>query len=446
MSTSGREHDKPHDGTYLFASFELDLNARKLRKGGAQLDLAGQPFQVLTALVERHGQLVTSAELKQRLWSATTFIEFNVGIDSAIRNIRQALGDSAESPRFVETVPREGYRFIATVKRSEPPKTKRSPERVSRYSLDDKLGEGAMGVVYRATDDRLQRPVALKFISSQADASGEAQARFQREARAAAQLSHPNICTVYEIDETADGQAFIAMELMEGETLEERIEKGLIDLEDAIEFGTQAAQGLAAAHEKGVVHRDIKPANIMLTPFRPGQPLVKIMDFGLARFVAAETQLTQQGTTLGTAAYMSPEQVEGLKPDRRCDVWALGVVMYQMVSGRLPFGGTQLAELAYEIVSEGHEPLSAIRAGVSKDLDQIVDKALEKSPDDRYQHIGEMLVDLHGIEKVPAPAPSEPAPVPPTPAADPAPQNIKYALVGAALAALVTAGLFILVR
>ena len=205
---------------------------------------------------------------------------------------------------------------------------------ISHYQITEQLGQGGMGVVYKAEDTRLDRTVALKFLPTHSLPTEDDKARFYREAKAAAKLNHPHIATVFEIDETDDGQAFIAMEYIEGETLAEKITRGPLKLKEAISIAIQVAEGLQAAHERGIVHRDVKSSNVMLD--ERGQ--VKVMDFGLARMAGA-TQLTKEGMTVGTAAYMSPEQARGEEVDPRSDVWSLGVVLYEMIAGRLPFGG-----------------------------------------------------------------------------------------------------------
>src|SRR5262245_28697862 len=208
---------------------------------------------------------------------------------------------------------------------------------VSHYCILEKLGEGGMGVVYKAEDTKLKRTVALKFLSAIA-LGGEDNNRFLREAQAAAALNHPNICTIHEIDEV-DSQMFIAMEYLEGQNLREKINAGPLRIGEAIKLATQIAEGLQVAHEKGITHRDIKSANIMITT--KGQApkgLVKIMDFGLAK-MGGDIHLTKAGMALGTAAYMSPEQARGEVVDQRTDIWAFGVVMYEMLTGQLPFRG-----------------------------------------------------------------------------------------------------------
>ena len=250
-----------------------------------------------------------------------------------------------------------------------------------------------MGVVYKAEDTKLKRFVALKFLRSDVLEDEEHRERFLREAQAAAALDHSNICTVYEIDEV-EGETFIAMAFIEGQTVKDKIAERPLKLEEALDIAIQTAQGLQAAHEKGIVHRDIKSANLMVTP----QGQVKVMDFGLAQ-LAERSQLTKTATILGTPAYMSPEQAQRLPTDRRTDIWSLAVVIYEMVTGRLPFEGERQQAVLYAIANEEAEPITALRVGVPTELDRLVGKAMAKSPDERYQHVEEMLVDLRTLRK-----------------------------------------------
>ena len=273
---------------------------------------------------------------------------------------------------------------------------------ISHYKILEKLGAGGMGVVYKAEDLKLQRLVALKFLAHHSLKDEEAKARFLREARAAAALQHPNICTVHEVDE-AEGQTFIAMAYLEGRELTEEISDGPIDTGRVIDIAIQLAEGLREAHDKGTVHRDIKPANVMLT--KSGQAV--LMDFGLAQLASAGSRLTRDGTTVRTSAYMSPEQMSGEKVDHRTDIWALGVVLYEMAAGRLPFRGEYEQAIQYAIVHEQPEPLSDFAPGVSKEFERVVAKALAKKPVERYQHIEELLADLQALrtDSVPAKKP-----------------------------------------
>ena len=259
---------------------------------------------------------------------------------------------------------------------------------IAHYKITETLGEGGMGVVYKAEDTKLERTVALKFLAAHLLNDDEAKARFLREAKAAAGLHHPNICPVYEISE-AEGKTFISMAFIEGESLEPRIERGPLPLKEALDIGRQIAEGLEAAHDKGVVHRDIKPANVMVD----AKGRATIMDFGLARLTEA-SRLTKANQTMGTVAYMSPEQAQGMEVDHRSDLWALGVVLYEMVRGQRPFQGEYDQALLFEIVHQEPEPLTGVRAGVPMELEFIAGKCLAKDPKDRYQTAADAIVDL----------------------------------------------------
>ncbi len=264
---------------------------------------------------------------------------------------------------------------------------------ISHYKIVEELGRGGMGVVYKAKDTKLGRTVALKFLSPQVLGAEDDKARFLHEAQAAAALSHPNICTIHEIDEF-EGQSFIAMECIEGESLRSMIEAGPLKLELVIDIAMQTAAGLQEAHEKGIVHRDIKPANIMVTP----KGRIKIMDFGLAK-AAGRTQLTKEGTTIGTIGYMSPEQARGEEVDSRSDIWSLGVILYEMVTGRQPFRGDYEQAVVYSILNSEPEPLTALRTGVPMELERIVMKTIAKSAGERYQTAADLVADLRRLHK-----------------------------------------------
>ncbi len=265
---------------------------------------------------------------------------------------------------------------------------------ISHYLITAKLGEGGMGVVYKAQDLKLDRPVALKFLPPHLLGNEDVRKRFEREAKAAAALQHPNICPVYEIDEV-DGRMFIAMAFLEGEELTKRIEAGPLSMERLLDIAIQVARGLQEAHSKGVVHRDIKPANIMDTT--NGQAV--LMDFGLAQLASSSSKLTQDGTTIGTSAYMSPEQTTGETVDHRTDVWAFGVILYEMAAGQAPFQGHYQQAILYSILNEQPEPITAIRAGVPAELERIADKCLAKRADERYQTVSDLLADLTALKR-----------------------------------------------
>jgi len=280
---------------------------------------------------------------------------------------------------------------------------------ISHYKILEKLGEGGMGVVYRALDTRLERHVALKFLPADLTRDPDAKERFIHEARAASSLDHQSICTVYEIAETEDGQMFIAMACYGGETLRDKIRRGPLKVAEAVDVALQLSRGLAKAHEKGIVHRDLKPENVMLTP----DGTVKILDFGLAK-LAGKHGLTRTGRTPGTVGYMSPEQVRGDVVDHRTDVWSLGVTLYEMLTGLSPFGREYEAAVMYSILNESPQPLSSFRPGLPGELQRITDKAMAKDPAERYQTISELGKDLealaHGASPTPPfGAPGEPA-------------------------------------
>jgi len=264
---------------------------------------------------------------------------------------------------------------------------------ISHYKILEKLGEGGMGVVYKAEDLKLERTVALKFLKTQMLGNEQEKWRFVREAQAAAALDHPNICTVHEIDE-AEGRTFIVMAYVEGQNLQEKIESGPLPLDEALDIAIQAAEGVQAAHEKGITHRDIKPANMMITT--KGQ--VKIMDFGLAK-LAGRTVLTKEGITMGTAAYMSPEQVRGEEVDHRSDIYSMGVVLYQLLTGLLPFEGAYHLAVMYAITNEDPKPPRELNPAIPPQLEVVILKAMEKKSEKRYQNSAEMENELLELQE-----------------------------------------------
>ena len=264
---------------------------------------------------------------------------------------------------------------------------------ISRYRIVEKLGEGGMGKVYLAQDSELNRKVALKFLPPQFTENPEVNARFKHEARAAAALNHPNIITVYDVGEH-EGNAFIAMEYIQGQSLRNLLAKEELSTNKILDIATQICLGLSEAHQAGIIHRDIKPDNILIDD----KGLVKIADFGLARSLG-RTMLTQEGSTLGTLQYMSPEQLSGENVDHRSDIWSFGVVLYEMISGQLPFKEEYNAAITYAIVHQEPEPLARYKTGVSEGLQHIIDKALDKDPETRYQNITDLLADLKREKK-----------------------------------------------
>jgi len=344
-----------------FDSFELDLRAGELRKNGQRIRIQEQPYRLLAMLAERPGEVVLRDEIRRRLWPNDTAVEVSHGINAAVQRLREALGETAESPRFIETVTRRGYRFRSAAA---------TPADNGRFRILEKLGGGGMGVVYRAEDLKLGRLVAIKFLPPEAAGDPIAIGRFEREARAASALNHPNICTIYGIEEIG-GQSAIAMELIEGETLESVLARGPLPLANALSIATQLAAALEAAHAKGIVHRDLKPANLLVDGCR-----LKILDFGLAKMPGAE--VTREGSVIGTPDYMSPEQLRGHTVDPRSDLYTFGLVLYELVTGHRA-RNTQRPSLA---------PAA---------LDRILQRCLADRPNDRWQSASELKAALQTV-------------------------------------------------
>ncbi len=252
-----------------------------------------------------------------------------------------------------------------------------------------------MGVVYKAEDTKLERDVALKFLPLELTKNRDARERFIHEAKAASALDHSNICTIYEVDETENGQLYIAMACYDGETLKDKIERSPLKVDNAINITAQIAHGLSKAHEKNIVHRDIKPANILITT----DGTVKILDFGLAK-LRGLTKLTKTGSTVGTAPYMSPEQARGETVDHRTDIWSLGVVLYEMIAGKLPFKGDYEQALIYSILNAEPEPIKELDATEYSGVGSIIERCLSKDPAGRYQSSAELIDDLRNVKEL----------------------------------------------
>ncbi len=263
---------------------------------------------------------------------------------------------------------------------------------ILHYKILAKIGEGGMGVVYKAEDTKLRRTVALKFLPPELMRDQEAKERFLQEAQAAAALDHPNICTIYEINES-EGHTYISMANIKGQSLKEKIASGPIKLEEVLDIAIHTAEGLKEAHENGVVHRDIKPANIMLTQ----KDQVKIMDFGLAKLTWG-VDLTKTATIMGTVAYMSPEQASGEKIDHRTDIWSLGCVLYEMLAGQRPFKSTHDQAAIYSILNEEPEPIASLRKDLPVGFEMILHACLQKDPRNRYRDMEALLSDLRSID------------------------------------------------
>ncbi len=424
-------------GLARFSNFELDLRAGELRQsGGETVRLAEQPFQILLALLERPGGVVLREEVRKRLWPNDTIVEFEHSISAAMNRLRQALGDSADKPRYIETLARRGYRWMVPVEWVEagPENAPAAPtpiagtqqtresligKKVSHYRILDVLGGGGMGVVYKAEDLRLGRCVAIKFLGEEFTADNRALERFEREARAISALDHRNICTIYEVEEQ-EGQPFIVMQLLHGQTMRQRVEsaepeQSAFSNRELLDFSIQIVTGLEAAHQKGIIHRDIKPANIFITT----RGEVKLLDFGLAKLIdaavvpseslagqqlemgpqgsaadASKTSMTLTGAMMGTASYMSPEQVRGGQVDARSDLFSFGVVLYEIATGRQPFRGAGLDSIHDAILN--HTPPSplGLNPKLPIGLESIIGRALEKDREKRYQSASEIISDL----------------------------------------------------
>jgi eukaryotic-like serine/threonine-protein kinase len=414
-------------GLARFEGFELDLSSGELHgNGGPTVRLSEQPFRILYMLLERPGEVVSREEIRKRLWPNNTIVEFEHSISAAINRLRQVLGDSASDPHYVDTLARRGYRWMVPVEwvdtPSEPPTANSDSEgnnlvgkTVSHYRIVQLLGSGGMGVVYEADDLKLGRRVAMKFLPPELVSDPAVLQRFEREARSASALDHPNICTVHEVDEH-EGKPFIVMQLLHGQTLRQRIEtsKGRrpLPLDELLALAIQIAEGLEAAHQKGIVHRDIKPENIFITK----QRLAKILDFGVAKLIEnpdqflrgsteapheAGTQhslgITLFGKVVGTAAYMSPEQVRGETLDARSDLFSFGLVLYEMATGATPFGEDIAAR---DHMLNGAAPsLLRVNPQAPARLAEIVAKALENDRELRYQSAADLAADLKVLRR-----------------------------------------------
>lgn len=409
--------------------FEIDLRAGEVRSDAGSGRLQEKSLRVLILLIEHSGDLVTRDEIQRRLWPNDTIVDFENGINTAVKRLRQALDDSADNPRYIENIPRRGYRLLVPV---EPVRTNGDSEvlqegaitpaegqsllgkKVSHYRVLEVIGGGGMGLVYKAEDLKLGRQVALKFLPPELASDAVALQRFEREARAASSFDHANICTVHAVDEY-EGQPFIVMQLLEGETLRDRLARlsadhELLPLNELLSIGVQVCEGLQAAHDKGIVHRDIKPANIFITS--GGQ--AKILDFGLAKLVgthenqevaaafaaqvdgsaSVETTLTRTGTAIGTAGYMSPEQVRRDELDARTDIFSFGLVLYEMAAGQRAFTGDTAADVQNAILNDTPTPLRDLNSGIPDALPAVIDKALEKDRNRRYPSASLMRTEL----------------------------------------------------
>jgi Tol biopolymer transport system component/DNA-binding winged helix-turn-helix (wHTH) protein len=349
-----------------FGGFAFDHSSRELRKGGTRLRVPDQSLAILVMLLDRPGELVTREEIQARLWPHGTVVEFEHSVNSAVKRLREALSDTAATPRYIETLPRKGYRFIGKLETTTQGSALLVPGAVvSHYRIVAEAGRGAMGVVYKAEDLTLGRAVALKFLPEELAAHPPALERLRREARMIGALNHPGICTVHELGEVA-GRVFLAMEFLEGEPLRARMARGPVSEAEFFDIAIQVARALEVAHGQGIVHRDIKPDNLFVTHL--GQ--TKVMDFGLAKRVSQEDGAVAQSTVTGTSGYMSPEQARGKPLDARSDIYSFGRV---------------LSELAGEAQAPRVAP--------------VIAKALARDPAERWQSAAELRTAMESIRQ-----------------------------------------------
>jgi len=427
---------------YAFGPFHLDAKERLLILDGKPVPLAHKAFEALLMLVENAGHLVDKDDLMRRLWPDTFVEEANVAKHVSL--LRKILSEATNGREYIETIPKRGYRFVVDVREVADAEPDSEPQvlsganligkKVSHYRVLEILGGGGMGLVYKAEDLKLGRRVALKFLPEELASDPVALGRFEREARAASALNHPNICTIHGTEEH-EGQPLIVMELLEGETVRELIsaaavssqrarDQRTLQLDKLLDVAIQVADGLDAAHRKDIIHRDIKPANIFVTT----QGQAKILDFGLAKLgldipavevysggdrgeedaahrgplqimplASSDLCLTRTGVAIGTAGYMSPEQVRGEKLDARTDLFSFGMVLYEMATGQRAFTGDTAPMLREAILNHVHVPPRELNPEISVRLEAIINKALEKDRELRYQDASKMRADLKFI-------------------------------------------------
>lgn len=454
----------PLEKRLKFGAFELNLRTGELQSSLRTATLQDQPLRILLMLIDSAGGLVSREEIQKKLWPNDVVVDFEHSINTAIKKLRQALGDSPKEPRYIETVARRGYRFIATIeeingdrsgneeddsqtgpggnrRNSQDPHGVRIGKQFSHYRVIERLGEGGMGVVYRAEDLKLGRQVALKFLQDHVSHDQNALERFKREARSASSLNHPNICTIYEIEDHK-GAPFIVMELLQGETLADYLVRRVMPLDQLLQIAIQIAGALAAAHSQGIIHRDLKPANIFLT--RTGA--AKILDFGVAKLVSHDTSgqsssttelapvidgpnkpsdhvpspdstpLTRSGISVGTLAYMSPEQQRGEPLDPRTDIYSFGAVLYEMATGQR-LSSDPKVEIFDKVngrIRQNGEPYHKVSPGLAV----IISQALQKDRNRRFESASEMRAALEKIREEPGPSRSEPLQPPVVPSQD----------------------------
>jgi serine/threonine protein kinase len=387
---------------FRFGVFEVDLTSRELRKRGVRRHLPDQSFDILAMLVERPGEVITRDEIRDRLWPNGTVVEFEHSVSSVVQRLRDCLGESATAPRFIETLLRRGYRFMAPVE------TGVSAHSSPRFRILGELGKGGMGIVYKDEDLILGRTVALKFLPEDLARHPPSVKRFRREARTVASLNHPGICVLYGIEEH-EGRLCLVMEHLEGQPLSRLIEGSPLTLQRALRIAAQASEALAAARSAGIVHRDITPANILVS----GSGQVKILDFGLA-------EVSRQGTAThdaspeavrteddhaewlavdGTSACLSPEPVRAEAVDARSDIFSPGSVLYEMVTGQKAFQAANKMSTLSAILHQEPKPINGTAPTIPADLEKLINRCLLKDPQRRWQTMADLKVALDELKE-----------------------------------------------
>jgi|GEM_PF-5895910 len=373
---------------FFVAEWRVRPALGQLERGEHTVSIEARSLQVLVCLAGHAPNVVSKQRLIREVWGEEAFVTEEV-LSHAIWELRKAFGDEARNPRYIQTIAKKGYRLLVEVAHGAAPEPLAAGSRIAQYEILEPLGGGSMGEVYKAKDLRLGRVVALKFLPADLTRDPSARRRFLHEAQAVALLDHPNVATLYESGESEGGRVFLALAFYEGETLQQKLAHGPIRLPEAVAIARQIAQGLAAAHRRNIVHRDVKPANVVVLP----DGTVKLLDFGLAK-VAGATTLTRLGSSPGTPAYKSPEQTKGEKVDPRSDLWALGVVLYEMVTGRVPFGGEYEHAVIYSILNEPPRPLEG---EFPPELAAVIQRVLAKTPEARYATAEDLVEDLDRI-------------------------------------------------
>lgn len=362
----------------------------EVENGDECIHLEARSIDVLLCLAKNAPSVVSKETILDQVWG-----DVAVGdevVSHAIWELRKSFGDDGRRQRYIRTIPKKGYALVAEVFWAVLGVEPQVGTAVGPYRLEEEIGRGAMGVVYRAIDMRLQRTVAIKFLAAELTRDAEAVRRFEREARLAASLDHPNLAPVFEVGEMSGGRQFLVTAYCGGGTLRDRLAESTLEPREALKVIAEVARGLAVAHQKNIVHRDVKPANILFTE----DGTARLVDFGIAK-LASSSSLTRSGHSLGTPAYKSPEQSLGGETDHRTDIWSLGVVLYECLTGRRPFSGSYEHAVVRSILED--EPDLSVTLPADRSLpglEAILRKALAKNPEDRYQSAGELACVVEG--------------------------------------------------